>query len=283
MAVVTNMTKNVLYNGDCLEVMRNHIGENTVDIVLTSPFYNTARKTQTEAAFEYLNRRYDVHLDNMTDDEYIQFTVDLFTGYDKVLKENGVVLYNISYSTEKPFLMHLVIADIMRNTDFVVADTIAWKKKSALPNNMNSNRLTRIVEFVYVFCRKDELKTFNANKAVVSVREKTGQKNYENIFNFIEAKNNDGTCKLNKATYSTELCDKLLSMYAHDRAVVYDSFNGTGTTAVSAINLGLGYIGSEISEEQCKYTKERVIKHTCEDIEIVRVESAKKLNTASSE
>lgn len=64
---------------------------------------------------------------------------------------------------------------------------LSGKKKSALPNNVSHNKLTRICEFVFVFCRKNEYKTFVANKQVKS-QSKTGQKYYENIFNFIEAK-----------------------------------------------------------------------------------------------
>ena len=111
--------------------------------------------------------------------------------------------------------MWLLIADIIRNTDFITADQIIWKKRSATPNNRSKNKLTRITENVFVFVKKNEIKTFNMNKAVKSVIEKTGQKNYENIYNFIEAKNNDKGehKKINKATYSVDLCEQLLSRY----------------------------------------------------------------------
>lgn len=250
--------KNVIYNADCIKFMEV-AQEKSIDIVMTSPFYNTARNTQTEKMFEQYNRRYDVHMDDMTDEEYVEYSVNLFNKFDRVIKENGVILYNISYSTEKPSLMWLVVAEIIKRTGFMVADTIIWKKPSALPNNMNHNRLTRIIEYVFVFCRKSEAKTFSANKTVISVR-KTGQKNYENVYNFVEARNNDGANPFNKATYSSELCEKLLSIYAKPRSVVYDSFMGTGTTAVAALRLGHSFIGTEISENQCKYAIERIEK-----------------------
>lgn len=99
--------------------------------------------------------------------------------------------------------------------------------------------------------------TYHTNKKVVSVRP-TGQKMYNNLFNFIEAPNNDGVNGLNAATYSTELCEKLLSIYGRVGGVVYDSFMGTGTTAVAAKKMGMKYIGSEISEKQCKYAEHRL-------------------------
>ena len=131
------------------------------------------------------------------------------------MNENGCVLWNVSYgsdatvNTEAIGLMWLSIADIIRQTNFTVADRIVWKKASSLPNNVSKNKLTRIVEDVFVFCRKGEYKTFNCNKEVSSIG-KNGQTFYKNTFNFIEAKNNDGSCKLNKATYSSDLCKQLL-------------------------------------------------------------------------
>ena len=78
------------------------------------------------------------------------------------------------------------------------------------------------------------------------------------MFNFVEAKNNDGINDLNKATYSVELCEKLLNIYAQPNSVIYDSFNGTGTTGVAALKLGHSYIGSEISKEQCEFSINRL-------------------------
>lgn len=101
------------------------------------------------------------------------------------------------------------------------------------------------------------MKTFNCNKKVTSYR-KTGQAAYENVYNFIEAKNNDGSCPYNKATYSSDLCEQLLKLYAPQNAVVYDPFMGSGTTAVACKKLGLNYIGSEISQNQCEWAEKRI-------------------------
>ena len=40
--------------------------------------------------------------------------------------------------------------------------------------------------------------------------------------------------------------------------VIYDSFNGTGTTGVASLKLGHKYIGSEIDKEQVEYSIERI-------------------------
>ena len=108
-----------------------------------------------------------------------------------------------------------------------------------------------------MFCRKDEYKTFQCNKEVSQVA-KTGQTFYKNIYNFIEAPNNDGPNKLNKATYSSDLCEQLLKIYGVEGSIVYDPFIGTGTTAVACKRLGLDCVGSEISKEQVKFSLERL-------------------------
>lgn len=254
-----------IYNKDCFDTMRN-MSDNCIDIILTSPFYNTNKKsgnsrtlsnTKTKQG-EYSYVRYDMHIDSMTNEQYCKFTVNLFMEFNRVLKTNGVVIYNLNYGNENTEGMFLAINSIITQTPFTIADVITWKKSNALPNNCSSNRLTRITEFIFIFVRKDELKTFNCNKKVTSIR-KTGQKMYENIQNYIEAKNNDGACPYNKAAYSSDLCIKLLNIYAPSQdAIVYDPFMGTGTTAVACKKLGLNCIGSEISKQQCEWAEQRL-------------------------
>jgi site-specific DNA-methyltransferase (adenine-specific) len=223
-----------------------------VDIVITSPPYNTSRVGATDK----YSSRYDLFQDFKTDQEYIDWTCDVFNGYDKILKPNGCVLYNMSYSSEKTHLIWLVIADIIRRTNFITADCIVWKKSNAIPNNVSKNKLTRIVEYIFVFSRKSEFKTFDANKKITGRIERTGQANYENIYNFIEARNNDGSNSLNKATFSTELITKLMDIYAKPNSLVYDSFMGIGTTAKACIERGMSYIGSELSKPQIDHFEE---------------------------
>ena len=261
-----------IYNEDCFITMNEHIDDGSIDLILTSPFYNTNKHAAVKSRDGhdgltldntitkdgvYPNVRYDVHCDNLTNDEYCEFTKKLFLGFDRILKENGVVLYNISYGAENTDGMFRAINTIITETPFTVADVIVWKKKSAFPNSCSSNKLTRVCEFVFVFCRRSEFKTFYCNKSISSYRE-TGQPAYENIFNIIEARNNDEMCPHNKATYSTELCHKLMDIYCPDDATVYDPFMGSGTTAVACKQRKVSCIGSEISKKQCEWAENRI-------------------------
>ena len=93
------------------------------------------------------------------------------------------------------------------------------------------------------------------------MNERTEQPFYSPIYNYIEAKNNDGANELNNATFSTELVVQLLNIYATRGrdTVVYDSFMGTGTTALGAKMLKMNCYGSEISKEQCDFANKRLL------------------------
>lgn len=109
-----------------------------------------------------------------------------------------------------------------------------------------------------------EYATFKTAKTVKSTSH-TGQPFYSaNLFNFIEADNNDGTNELNNATFSSELVFKLLEMYLptdinKDEVVVYDNFMGTGTTAFVCSKLGINCYGSEIDPAQVEYANNRIM------------------------
>lgn len=250
---------------DCIHFM-NMLSEKNrkVDVVLTSPPYNTSRPS-SERSMKNHEGRYKVYDDLKTGEEYCDWCVNIFNHIDTILKPNGVVLWNVSYGTDATIntegigLMWNSISDIIRNTNFTVADKIVWKKKSALPNNVSPNKLTRICEEVFVFCRKSEYKTFHANKEVSKIG-KNGQQFYKVLYNFIEAPNNDGSTSLNKATYSSDLCVQLLNMYAPQNGIIFDPFMGTGTTGIACEILNLNCIGTEIDAEQVEYSKERLNK-----------------------
>lgn len=244
------MEINKIYNEDCIQTMKKFDGK--VNAIITSPPYNIIRTNSKD-------RGYDFYKDNKTNDEYIKWTLEIFKNYNSILDANGIVLYNMSYGSENTILMNLLIADLIRQSEFTLADIIVWKKNNAIPNNVSHNKLTRIVEYIYVLCRKNEFYTFNCNKKKIKERT-TGQSIFENTYNFITAPNNDESNDLNKATFSTELVRKLLLLYTKENDLIYDSFMGTGTTAYACIIENRNYLGSEISKQQCEYAEQRLLK-----------------------
>lgn len=201
------------------------------------------------------HKRYEYYNDTLSDEDYLKFTLKVFEGYDRVLKHNGVVLYNISYSKDKSDALFLLIAKIIKKTNFSIADVIIWKKEKArtMPN-VSRQGLTRICEFIFVFVRKDEKETFNCNKKIIC-KGKGNTPIYDNVLNFIEAENKDKNSysnKLNTATFSKQLVNKLLDIY-YVKGIVYDSFMGLGTTAKACLLRNINFIGSEIDKKQIEH------------------------------
>lgn len=246
---------NKFYNEDCLNTM-DKMSKNSVNCVLTSPPYNM---TNRKGGYADKQKRYDNYEDWKSEEEYNEWTSKIFNKINEVLAKDGVILYNFSYSIENPSLPYLMISHIIKTTPFMVADTIIWKKNNSIPHPASYNRLNRIIEFVFVIVRKEEIKTFNCYKKISKVSTK-GQNYYEIVDNFIVAKNNDESTSLNKATYSTELCIKLLNIYSKEGDIIYDPFMGTGTTGVACKQINRNFIGSEISESQVRHSENRILK-----------------------
>jgi site-specific DNA-methyltransferase (adenine-specific) len=250
-----NIKINTILNEDCLQTM-NNMPNKFVDLVITSPPYNICVNRKGGLSDK---GKYDVYKDNKTEEEYINWTIDIFNGYDKILKDNRVVIYNFGYSIEDPSLPYKIVSEISNNTQWQLVDTIVWKKRNSIPHPASYNRLNRVWEFIWVFARKTELKTFKTAKKVVSTSDR--KQNYYEIFdNYVEAKNNDGPNFLNKATFSTDLVTKLIRMYGFENDLIYDNFMGVGTTAIAAIINNCNYIGSEISKDQCLLAEEKINK-----------------------
>jgi DNA modification methylase len=225
-----------------------------IDGVVTSPPYNMTKRKGGWADKGY---RYDVYRDDKSYEEYLKWTIKVFNLYDKILKENGVILYNFSYSVENPSFPYILISEIIQKTSFNIADTIIWKKNNSMPFPSSPNRLQRIWEFIFVIVRKNEIKTFKTNKQISKISKK-GQKYYKPVDNIVFAKNNDGKNELNQAIFSIELVDQLINTYFKKGDTILDNFGGIGTTIVSCKKNGMNSIYIELSEEQTKYTEKRI-------------------------
>lgn len=234
---------NQIFNENNLDTM-SKMPDSYVDGIITSPPYNITTKRKDT----YYNNGYSEN-DNLSEKEYIKKRINEFKQFERILKEKGVICYNISYHNQNPILPTLLISEVHKQTNLTVADIITWKKKSAIPFQTSPTKLSRICELIYVIVHKNHLHDFNTNKEVSSVNKKTNQKFYKNYQNLIEASNNDRIkCKL-KASYSEELVLKLFNIYFPNNSLIYDPFSGIGTTSRACKKSGRNYIASELDEE----------------------------------
>ena len=242
---------NKIYCGDTVETM-GKINEGTIDLILTSPPYLASIRNDNH---KYPGAK-DQIKDNQSVDDYLEWIIDNFKQYERILKKDGVIVFNFSYTTFNPSLPYFLINEVFKHTDFRIYDTFAWKKKSAMPVSGHPNRVTRIVEMVYIFAKTPY---FKANKTVSSVS-RPGQKYYNNYYNFIEARNNDGKVEGHEATFSTDLASFFIDLYSKENEIVLDNFSGTGTTPYASSKMNRQYIGIDLVEKFCDYARERVSK-----------------------
>jgi DNA modification methylase len=246
------MKINTIYNEPNMNTMAQ-MPDKFINGVITSPPYNIV----TKRSDCYYNNGYS-DIDGLTEEQYIEVRLKEFNEFNRIIIDKGVILYNISYHNENPILPILLLSEIHKQTNLTLADMISWKKPHSIPFQTSPNKLSRIVEQVYVIVNKQHLQDFKANKTISKINAKTGQKFYKNYVNYVEAKNNDGIkCDL-KASYSTELVSKLIDIYFEPNSTIYDPFNGIGTTALACKTKGLNYIASEINEDFYNITLDRL-------------------------
>lgn len=243
-----------IYHGDCLKVLEE--ADWVCDGVITSPPYNLGKNPNHRKKSASDRNLYSVYQDTKTAEEYIHWLVKLFSILEDRVTKLGVICLNLSYSSKNASLPYRVIVEIERRTNWKVRDTIFWKKPSAIPFQTSPRNCSRIVEQIYILAQSEN---FMTNKQIKSTNERTGQKFYEYMDNYIEAPSYDhGTRKYHKATFSTDLVKALLTKYFPEDSRILDPFAGIGTTGIACKSLNRQGILIEIDEKYINIAKNRL-------------------------
>lgn len=114
---------------------------------------------------------------------------------------------------------------------------------------------------MFGFLQYDEwLELYNgerkANRAKTAFNIREGQKYVSNIFEVSkESKRYHPTQK------PVELLEQLIEIYTEPDAIILDTFMGSASTAISAINTNRNFIGFEMDEAYFKIANERIVQH----------------------
>ena len=237
------MAKIELYNGDCLELMKN-IPDSSVDIVLCDLPYGTTRNKWDSI----------IPLDR------------LWEQYKRVIKDNGAI---VLFSAE-PFTSLLITS----NVQWFRYDLI-WSKTQG-SDFLNANRKPlRSHENICVFYKKQP--TYNPQKTDGKpYKAKSGETTSPNFGKFNgnhHTENKDGKrCPLSVLRFSgehnrgkqhptqkpTDLLEWLIKTYTNEGETVLDNSMGSGSTGVACVNTNRNFIGIELDKNYFNIAKERI-------------------------
>ena len=253
------MELNKIYNGNCVDIMKN-MDDNSIDLTVTSPPYADMRKYTGEGTWNY-------NVFKMVAEELYRIT-----------KNGGVVVWNVNDKTEKgsetgdSFRQALYFMEC----GFNLNDTMIWQKSNSMPQ-VSQPRYNQCFEYMFVFS-KGKPKTFNpimipckcAGQSYDSTCKNMGGENGRtekhfkinkekvdnNIWEFAVAQNRTE----HPAVFPIELPIRHIKSWTSENDIVFDPFIGSGTTAIAAKTLNRNFIGIDISEKYCKIAEEQLKK-----------------------
>lgn len=254
----------VLKQGDACELMKQHLADESIDLTVTSPPYDTLR---TYNGFQF-------DFDRMAKELY------------RVTKQGGVLVWVVGDETIKgsesgtSFRQALYFMGL----GFNLHDTMIYKKNNF--SNPSSTRYHQIFEYMFVLSR-GKPKTFHSIKDRKNVyggkigswgkntvrqrdgshKERPKKVNTEygqryNIWEFKTSKNgqDDEFAYKHPAHFPEALARDHILSWSNEGDLVFDPMVGSGTTAKMAKLLKRNFIGYDISEEYIEIARERIEK-----------------------
>ena len=247
--------KVVIYKDDILKI--NSIPNNYVDLIITSPPYN-------------VDIRYNSHADNLSYEDYLEFTQKWIKKCFDLTKNEGRFLLNIPLDKNKGG-QKSVGADITK-----IAKDIGWKYHSTIIwNEGNISRRTAWgsfmsasapyviapVELILVLYKDSWKKTSGSRKNDITKQEFMDWTNGIWTFNGQSKKGAGG----HPAAFPIELPRRCIKLFSFIDDIVLDPFLGSGSTLIASYLNNRRGVGIEIDKDYC-------------DIAIKRLEQETKMN-----
>ena len=232
-----------LFNEDCLETMKR-IPDNSVDLMLTDPPYNT-----TNCEWEYA----------------IDFE-KLWAEWLRIVKPNGAFIFTAS----QPFT-----TDLINSNRKMFRYELIWEKPNPSNPLLAGKQPMKNHENIVVFYRT--LPTFNPQKTIRLQENKRTQKIKEKgVFETTGQKriipNADGETKMPMSVLffnreqtgyhptqkPVDLMRYLVLTYSNKGETVFDGFSGSCTTGEACLVEGRKFIGSELEPKYFEVSKQRL-------------------------
>ncbi len=232
----------LLINDDCFLAMKN-IPDNSVSLILTDPPYNIAKYSTGNIKFDW---RSDINNDLAEWDLKELNPADLISEFKRILKPNGNIFIFCSYNIIGEY--HKVF-----DPEFDTFQFMVWHKTNPVPNFRKSSFLNSC-ELIIGCWNKGHTWNFT---------------NQSDMHNFVES----GICmgservkdKYGKNLHPTQkpvsILEKIIKIASNENDIVFDCFNGVGSTGEAALKNNRRYIGIEIDKTYFEATQKRLEKY----------------------
>lgn len=254
------MKTNLLYNGDCVEVINKYIDEESIDLIFADPPYNLSgnglkwKGNKTGGDWYMVNEVWD----KMTAPEYTQFTRKWISACYKALKKSGSIYIACSYHNIGEVMI------VLKQLDFKINNIITWYKTNAMPN-MTQRTFTHSTEFV-IWAVKGGKWTFNYKKIKEINPEKQKDGKDKQMRDLWEMPLVQGKERLrgsgNRALHPTqkpeEMLKRIILASSNEGDIILDPFNGSGTTTYIAKKYGRRWIGIDKEKKYIEAAERRM-------------------------
>ena len=240
----------ILFNKDCLEIMKD-IPDKSIDMILCDlPYGTTACKWDIIIPFE-----------------------PLWEQYERVIKDNGaIVLFG-----NEPFTSKLVCSNLK-------GFKYKWDWDKQIPSGMSYARYRPMqqIEDICVFTKNGEKTIYNPqmikrdkpikgggmskgettnNQKLIALKKTYDYKNPTTLLSFAKVRKGS----LHPTQKPVALLEYLIKTYTNEGETVLDNCMGSGSTGVACVNTNRNFIGIELDENYFNIAKERIKNTECDN------------------
>lgn len=242
------LEKNKIYCIDVLEGLRL-LEDESVDVIITSPPYNkkglTKAKNNPKSKWNStIDYNGDENVDNMPEDEYEKWQIEILKECYRVLKKDGSMFYN---HKNRIWTSHGEIISPYKwlyQTPFKIRQEIIWDRGST--NNVARQRYLPCTELIFWLTKSKQVR-FDRKIDTPMKKE---------VWSFPFEINTE-----HPAPFPEKLPDNILHCIAdgEEKLLVLDPFIGSGTTALSALKHNCDYIGFEKFQQYVDMANEKIL------------------------
>ena len=236
----------IIVNDDVLKT--DIINENSIDLIVTSPPYN-------------LGINYGIAKDNLSYDEYIDFSARWLEKCFSFAKQDGRICINVPLDTSKNGSVGADITSIAQDTGWKYKTTIIWNKSkisglTARGTWMSAKKPNIIspVELIIVMYKGvwDKL-----SRGISDISQDEFKEWTNGLWNFAGEKRKPYG---HPAPFPVELPLRCIKMFSYKNDVILDPFMGSGTTLFASHMLDRHAYGVEINPDYCEMAMKRLLK-----------------------